>query len=127
VTQPDLLAATFYYMRDGQRFGPAIGSKIKELVSSGQLCGEDMVWKEGMATWAPASQFPDFFPSGFVAAMPPPTPPDALLGGGVIGAIAGLCVGYLSTVLVLAIIEWMCQMLIAQGELIDVLKRKGKE
>jgi hypothetical protein len=43
---------------------------------------------------------------------------EGVIIGGVIGAGVGLGIGNLSMVLVSAIIEWMCQLLIAQGELV---------
>jgi hypothetical protein len=48
------------------------------------------------------------------------------MAGGVIGAVIGFGVGNLSMVLVSAVIEWMCQLLIAHGEFVESLKRKQK-
>lgn len=51
---------------------------------------------------------------------------EGLIIGGVIGALIGFGIGSLSIVLVSAVIEWMCQLLIAHGELVESLKRKPK-
>ena len=45
--------------------------------------------------------------------------------GGAIGAVVGFLVGIYSMVLISATIEWMCQMLIAQGEIVESTKRRG--
>lgn len=51
---------------------------------------------------------------------------DGLIIGVVIGAVIGFGIGNFSMVLVSAVIEWMCQVLIAHGELVETLKRKPK-
>ncbi len=50
-----------------------------------------------------------------------------LMIGGIIGAGIGLVIGNLSILIISAVIEWMCQLLIAHGELVANLKRKPNE
>ena len=48
---------------------------------------------------------------------------EAPIFGGLIGVVVGVVIGNLCMVLLTAIIEWMCQLLIAHGELVETLKR----
>ena len=67
----------------GQQYGPYNMDMCKQMVQSGQLTPQSMVWMEGMPAWAPANQVPAlqtlFAPA--TPAMPPlpptggPTPP----------------------------------------------------
>ncbi|MEO6971258.1 MAG: YIP1 family protein [Chthoniobacterales bacterium] len=56
------------------RSGTALGIFPKEEVSEGlktaRFLPTDLAWREGMATWLPLSQFPEFAPAG---APPPPS------------------------------------------------------
>ncbi len=49
-----------------------------------------------------------------------------LMVGGIIGVLIGVGIGHYSMILLSAVIDWMCQMLIAQGEVIEETKRKRK-
>jgi uncharacterized membrane protein len=51
---------------------------------------------------------------------------EGLVIGGAIGAIIGFILGSLSMILLSAIVEWMCQILIALGEVIESSKRASK-
>lgn len=53
--------AEWYYTHDGQQFGPLSWSQFRQLAASGQLRRTDMVWKNGMQGWAPASIVADLF------------------------------------------------------------------
>jgi hypothetical protein len=50
------MAAEWYYSKAGKRSGPVGGQQLKELAAKGQLDPADLVWKEGMAQWVPASK-----------------------------------------------------------------------
>ena len=43
--------------------------------------------------------------------------------GGIVGALLGFVIGAYAMVVISAVIEWMCQMLIAQGSLVDATTR----
>lgn len=47
----------------------------------------------------------------------------AAITGVVVGAVAGFIVGGLSMILLSATVEWMCQILIALGDLVEASKR----
>jgi TM2 domain-containing membrane protein YozV len=45
---------SWHYSIDGDTQGPVTTIDLRGLITSGQLCSMDLVWKEGMAGWAPA-------------------------------------------------------------------------
>src|SRR5262245_4151860 len=45
----------WYYVENGQQAGPVEESQLAELVQSGRLRGDTLVWHEGMAAWQPLS------------------------------------------------------------------------
>ncbi len=49
------MAAEWFYLRDGTKFGPIDASTLKQLAESGVIGPADAVWKQGMAQWARAS------------------------------------------------------------------------
>ncbi len=84
----------WYYAQSGQQQGPISDEQIKRMVQDGSLGKEDLVWREGMASWQPAGEVPGLeFPAPtFTPAplypppaapaapiiTPPPPPPDAV-------------------------------------------------
>jgi hypothetical protein len=44
----------FYYLRNGQRFGPVALPVLRDLWASGQLQPNDLVWHEGAKDWMAA-------------------------------------------------------------------------
>jgi hypothetical protein len=51
------MAADWYLARGGQeRVGPLTSQQLKQMAANGQVSGNDLVWKEGMPNWVPASQ-----------------------------------------------------------------------
>ena len=56
------MADQWLYSRDGTDHGPVSSSTLVELAKNGQLLPTDLLWKEGMAEWKPASSFPKLFP-----------------------------------------------------------------
>ena len=59
------MAAEWYYSKDGQQHGPVSASVLKNLAKTGNLLPTDLIWKEGMAEWKPASNI-----KGLFSAMP---------------------------------------------------------
>lgn len=74
IMQPDV---QFHIVIGGTQYGPYNMQMLQSFVPTGQLTAQSMVWKAGMAGWAPAGQVPElamlFGPS--VGGMPPPLPP----------------------------------------------------
>ena len=81
VKQPEI---SLYLAVAGQQYGPYNMEQCRQMVQTGQLSSQSMVWMEGMAAWSPASQvqaLQDLFAPPMPASMPPlpptsgPTPP----------------------------------------------------
>ncbi|MFR9534800.1 MAG: SPFH domain-containing protein [Rikenellaceae bacterium] len=73
---PPILQSQFHIYVNNQQFGPMTINDIKPHVLTGQVTKETLVWKEGMANWAPAGQVAELsvlFNPG--PAVPPPVPP----------------------------------------------------
>jgi hypothetical protein len=45
--------ANWYYAKDGQRQGPVSLAELKEMVTTGALHGEDLIWNASMSSWMP--------------------------------------------------------------------------
>ena len=71
---PPMNGPTFHVAVNGQTQGPFTLQQMAAGVSQGQINGETMVWSQGMAGWAPASQVAQLA-SCFAAPPPPPPPP----------------------------------------------------
>ncbi len=56
------MAGEWLYSREGTDYGPVSSSELMELAKNGQLLPTDLLWKEGMAEWKPASSFPKLCP-----------------------------------------------------------------
>jgi hypothetical protein len=56
------VADEWYYAQQGQQHGPVTAAQLKQLAQSGGLLPTDLVWKQGMANWAPASAARGLFP-----------------------------------------------------------------
>lgn len=69
-------AASYMLAVNGQQYGPYNMQQLQQMVTSGQLTAQTLVWCQGMAAWEPASSRPDLA-SLFTPAVPPmpPTPP----------------------------------------------------
>jgi membrane protease subunit (stomatin/prohibitin family) len=59
----------FFLVVQGQQRGPFAAGALADLVRSGQLTRSTLVWRQGMAQWAPAQDVPE------LAAIIPPPPP----------------------------------------------------
>ena len=54
----------WYYIHDGQRFGPVEEGELIRLAGQGQLTPSDLVWNASMGQeWKPAASVPDLFPT----------------------------------------------------------------
>lgn len=59
----------------GQQYGPYDFKTLKQLVPTGQITAQTLVWQQGMVTWTPAGQVPElqslFIPAFRVTELPP--------------------------------------------------------
>lgn len=67
----DQMADQWYIRRAESKQGPFTSQKLRELAQNGQLQRDDLLWREGMAKWQPASAIGGLFS----AQQPPPLPP----------------------------------------------------
>src|SRR5437660_1166862 len=65
----------WHYTRNGKQVDPVSAADLKLLAASGQISPTDMVWREGMAAWVPASSLKGLITS---AVAPPPLAPPPL-------------------------------------------------
>ncbi|MEI6703860.1 MAG: SPFH domain-containing protein [Deltaproteobacteria bacterium] len=63
----------FFVAVNGQQSGPFDMAAIQQMVQSGQLNRETLVWKQGMASWTASGQVPEF--TTLFGSVPPPVPP----------------------------------------------------
>lgn len=73
----------WFYAREAVQFGPVGTGQLRQLAAAGQLAPEDLVWREGMADWAPASRVRGLFPEGKgeppeSPVSPPEVPPELI-------------------------------------------------
>jgi hypothetical protein len=56
------MAKKWYVGRDGKKFGPFSGGRLKKLAASGRLRPQDTVWTEGMEKRVLAGKVKQLFP-----------------------------------------------------------------
>jgi len=71
----------WYYARNDQQVGPLTSVELKRLASVGEVFPDDLVWREGMDEWAPASRVKGLFaarePGSYETDAYPPRESDA--------------------------------------------------
>lgn len=50
----------WYYSKSNTQLGPVTEDELRAKLSSGEVSQADLIWKEGMADWLPASRVPEF-------------------------------------------------------------------
>lgn len=61
----------WYYAENGQQKGPVTDDVFQSLITAGTVRGDTLVWREGMANWAPYNSVAAPAPQGTSAAPPP--------------------------------------------------------
>lgn len=56
------MAAEWHYRHRGEQKGPVSGGELKRLATSGQIEANDLVWRDGLPKWVPASKVPGLIP-----------------------------------------------------------------
>jgi hypothetical protein len=64
----------WYTGRDGRQEGPFSDERLRELIASGMVRPETLVWTTGMANWAKAAEVPGLMPAQRVPATTPGGP-----------------------------------------------------
>ena len=73
------MAAEWFYGKDNKQHGPVSAAQLKQLAQAGKLSATDLVWREGMDEWTPASKVKGLFDttaSAPPAARPEPSKPE---------------------------------------------------
>jgi hypothetical protein len=67
----------WYVARNGETFGPFGFERMVRGVRDGEMRGDDLVWREGMAQWQPAADVPELWPpQAPLSAQPAPAARD---------------------------------------------------
>jgi hypothetical protein len=66
-------ASDWYAERQGQRVGPMPHAQLATMISSGEVTGATLVWREGFPAWTAAGQVPEL--ADAFKKVPPPLPP----------------------------------------------------
>jgi len=64
----------WYYARNDQQFGPVSATELKQLADAGKLSPDDLLWREGMESWATAVNLRGLFATDAGANTPPAEP-----------------------------------------------------
>lgn len=62
----------WYYARNNQQQGPVALQALQDMARSGQLQPGDLVWRDGLPNWLPASRVPELFAQQAAPAYAPP-------------------------------------------------------
>lgn len=69
------MSEAWSYIQAGKTVGPVTEEALRDLLASGQLRMDDLVWHQGIPDWTKAGQFPELrAPSAPPAAPPGPAP-----------------------------------------------------
>ena len=52
--------ADWFYGKDNAQHGPVSDLEIRNLISTGQITEDTIIWREGMTDWIPLKDVPDF-------------------------------------------------------------------
>ena len=52
----------WFYARGGEQMGPVSPAGLRQIAQAGAIAAGDLVWREGMAEWAPAGSVKGLFP-----------------------------------------------------------------
>lgn len=68
------MSEQWFFARGKEKFGPYTAAQLKALAQQGRLLPSDMLHKEGMPKWVPASSVKGLFASAPARPAPPPLP-----------------------------------------------------
>ena len=75
------MADGWYYVDGAARVGPVEAREIDQLIGTGAVGPQTLVWRQGMDQWQPAIDHFDFAAAGN-GSGPPPVPPGPQVPGG---------------------------------------------
>jgi hypothetical protein len=127
-----LIMANIHINRGSTSFGVLPENEVREGLLSGRFLPSDLGWREGMTSWQPLSQFPEF--AADISSVPPapegtPIPPaaaSALAPAAVAGARTGLPWDRRQELGILnAFFETMKMVLLQPAEAFSLMKAEG--
>lgn len=62
--------AEWYYQKNEKKRGPVDTASLKRMAIDGELDPSDLIWREGLAQWVPASQAKGLFPEPVLVPEP---------------------------------------------------------
>ena len=65
------MASAWYYQRNGEQCGPVSSAQLREIAAVGGIALSDLIWKEGMVEWVPATKIAGLFANPSKASAPP--------------------------------------------------------
>jgi uncharacterized membrane protein len=65
------MSLAWQYIKNGVQTGPVTTEELRNLLATGAIPAETLVWREGLASWSPASSLSEF--AGTAPPVPPPT------------------------------------------------------
>jgi hypothetical protein len=68
------MASKWYYSRQGQTYGPILGTELRQLAAAGTIQPTDLVWREDWKEWKAASIIKELFTQSSVSASPVSSP-----------------------------------------------------
>jgi TM2 domain-containing membrane protein YozV len=87
------MSQDWYYAVDGRQAGPVAETLLKQLIGSGQIRAQDLVWRDGMAEWQSAASVPGLLVpvTGTIPGAPvlPARPESKRVLAGVMGILFG--------------------------------------
>ncbi len=54
------IMADWFYGKDNAQHGPVSDLEVRNLISTGQITQDTIIWREGMTDWLPMKDVPDF-------------------------------------------------------------------
>ncbi len=69
------MSEDWYYFQNGNQAGPVDESVVREMLQSGRLRWDDLVWHDGLPDWLPAAQIPALASSRVVPVPAAPSAP----------------------------------------------------
>lgn len=97
--------AQWYYGSGSGQYGPVEEAELRELIASGAIQPQTLVWRDGMAEWAPAQMVPELagqMVSPYTVPMAPagvgyyPTPTSGMAIASMVCGIVSLFLCYLN-------------------------------
>lgn len=75
------MASEWFYRKGSEKLGPFSAADMRRLAASGDISGDDLVWKTGAPEWVKASRITGLIPEAPREPLPPVPPPSQTAEG----------------------------------------------